>query len=134
MSKKIPSLRSPLSRVRGLGSAGHGTEHWWLQRLTSLALIPLSLYVVASFFIYVVFGSYEGSIYWLRSPINAAFVILFILVGFHHAVSGLQVVIEDYIHCECAKIASLLLVKGLAVVFALLGVLSTGKILYGVFF
>lgn len=132
MSKKIPSLRSPLARVRGLGSAGHGTEHWWVQRLTALALIPLSLYVTATFFIYVVYGGYDGAVYWLRSPLNSAFVILFVLVGFHHAASGLQVVIEDYVHCECAKLASIVVVKFIAAFFALLGVLAAVKVLFGV--
>jgi succinate dehydrogenase / fumarate reductase membrane anchor subunit len=132
MKTKTPSLRSPLARVRSLGSAGRGTEHWWLQRLTAIALIPLSLFVIVTFYMYVVEGTYDGAVYWLRSPFAATFVILFLAVGFHHAASGLQVVIEDYVHCECAKLTSLIVVKFLAVVFALLGILSTVKILLGV--
>lgn len=130
--KNIPSLRSPLARVRALGPAKGGTEHWWMQRLTALALIPLTLFVLNGFFTHVVFGNYDSAVYWLRSPFSASFVVLFVAVGFHHAASGLQVVIEDYIHCECAKLAAIISVKFLAVVFALLGILATVKVLFGV--
>lgn len=133
MSKKKPSLRDPLNRVRGLGSAHHGTEHWWLQRLTSIALIPLSLYVVAGFFAAVVFGNFESASTWLRSAFSATGVILFLAVGFHHAAAGLQVVIEDYIHCEAAKLAAIIATKFFSVVFALLGILAVLKIVLGVY-
>lgn len=132
MKNKTPSLRTPLARVRSLGSAKDGTEHWWLQRLTAIALIPLTLFVLNGFFTYVVFGTYDGAVYWLRSPFSATLVILFVGVGFHHASSGLQVVIEDYIHCECAKLTAIIAVKFLSVTFALLGILATVKILFGV--
>ena len=132
MKTKIEGLRSSLAKARGLGSARHGTSHWWHQRLTAIALIPLTLYVIANFFQYVVFGSYDGAVIWLRSPFSATAVILLLGVGFHHGASGLQVVIEDYIHCECLKLASVILVKFLAISFALLGILATVKVLFGV--
>jgi len=131
MKNKTPSLRSSLGRVRGLGSAKGGTEHWWLQRLTALALIPLTLYVLNGFFTYVVFGNYSGAVYWLHSPFSATAVILLLAVGFHHAASGVQVVIEDYVHCECAKLFGVITVKFLATAFAVLGILATLKILFG---
>jgi succinate dehydrogenase / fumarate reductase membrane anchor subunit len=130
--KKSLSLRSPLGKVRGLGAAHHGTGHWFSQRITAIALIPLSIYVIYSFFGAVVFGDYQSAVDWLRSPFAATFVILFIAVGFHHANAGLQVVIEDYIHCECAKLTSIIAVKFLAVIFVVLGTLATVKILFGV--
>jgi len=132
MKKSTRSMQSPITRARGLGSARHGTSHWWMQRLTALALIPLTLYFLNGFFTYVVFGSYDGAIYWLRSPYAATFVILLLIAGFHHGASGLQVVIEDYVHCECAKLASILIIKFLAAAFAILGILATAKILFGV--
>lgn len=132
MSRKIPSLRTPLARVRGLGSAKSGTGHWWMQRLTSIALVPLSLYAIAAFFTHVVFGDYASAILWMRSPFAATLVLLFIGVGFHHAASGLEVVIEDYVHCECLKRASIVAVKFVAAAFALLGMLAVVKILFGV--
>ncbi len=132
MSAKRESLRSSLGRVRGLGSAKGGTEHWWLQRLTAIMLVPLSLYVLVTFFTYAVFGGYAGAIYWLRSPFAATLVILFLAIGFHHAASGVQVVIEDYVHCEAVKLVSVILVKFFAAAFAILGILATVKILFGV--
>lgn len=132
MSKKIPSLRSPLGHARGLGSAKSGTEHWWHQRLTAIALIMLSVYVVMTFLCAVTIGGYQTAIDWLQSPITATFLILFILVGFHHAAAGMQVVIEDYMHCESAKLAAIIATKFFAAAFALLGTLAVIKILLGV--
>jgi succinate dehydrogenase / fumarate reductase membrane anchor subunit len=131
MNSKGKSLRSPLGRVRGLGSAKNGSEHWWLQRLTSLALIPLSIYPVAMFFIYAVFGGYEGAHTWVKSLYAATALILFLAVGFHHAASGLQVVIEDYVHGETPKLFAVILVKFIAAAFAILGILAVLKILLG---
>lgn len=128
----VKSYRSSLGRVRGLGSARHGTEDWWLLRLTSLALIPLSLYFFLTFFAYVVLNnSYESAVQWLHSPINAAVVILLLGTGFHHGTSGMQVVIEDYIHHDRLKFAALIILKFAAAVLALTGILSVLKILLG---
>lgn len=132
MNKKTGSLRSPLGRVRALGSAGHGTEHWWMLRLTSLALVPLSVYFIATFFMFAIDGGYDGAVHWLRSPFAATLMILFLAAGFHHAANGLQVVIEDYVHNECAKMAVIIAVKFIAVAFAVLGILATVKVLFGV--
>ncbi|MBV8548015.1 MAG: succinate dehydrogenase, hydrophobic membrane anchor protein [Alphaproteobacteria bacterium] len=131
MKSVMRSLRSPLGRVRGLGSAHAGTEHWIGQRLTSLALIPLSLYPVVTFFLAANHGGYGALRDWLHSPISATAVILFLLVGFHHAANGLQVVIEDYVHCECAKSATLFVIKFGSLALALAGTLATLKIMLG---
>jgi len=130
MKAKAKSMRSPLAEVRGLGSARHGTQHWWLQRLTALALIPLSIYVVATFFVEVVYGGHEGAVEWLSSPFAAVLTILFLGVGFHHAANGVQVVIEDYVHGEARKIAGIVTVKFFAVMLALLGSLAVIKVLF----
>jgi succinate dehydrogenase / fumarate reductase membrane anchor subunit len=128
-----PSMKSALGRVRGLGSARAGTEHWWMQRLTSLALIPLSLILMGSFFNAAVFGNgYADTVAWLHRPWGAGTVLLFLAVGFHHAASGTQVVIEDYVHCECMKLASVITVKFAAAAFAVIGILAAGKIFFGV--
>jgi succinate dehydrogenase / fumarate reductase, membrane anchor subunit len=133
MSKKnSTSFRSTLGRVRSLGSAKAGTHHWYLMRLTALALLALAVYPVFGFFIYAVYGGHGGAIEWLRSPFAATGVILFLIAGFHHAANGVQTVIEDYIHCECAKTASVLIVKFLAAAFAILGILATLKVTLGV--
>jgi succinate dehydrogenase / fumarate reductase, membrane anchor subunit len=91
------NLRSPLSMARGLGSAKHGADHWWLQRLTSIALIPLTLWFVLSVIIHLG-ASYEEFVAWMRSPFSATMMVLTVAVTFHHAQSGMQVVYEDYLH------------------------------------
>ena len=131
-AKKSPGFRSTLGRIRGLGSAQAGSHHWYLMRVTSVALLLLTLYPIFGFFIYAVYGGRAGALEWLHSPIAATGVILFLIVGFHHAANGLQVVIEDYIHCSCAKPALLFIIKFLAAACAILGVLATLKIALGV--
>ena len=132
MNANIKSLRSALGKARGLGSAKSGTEHWLGQRMTALALIPLTLYALIGFFNNALSGGYSGAMYWLQSPASATFVLLLLLAGLHHAVAGLQVVIEDYIHCEASKIGALFVVKFFAVALAILGALSVAKIFFGV--
>ena len=108
------ALRTPEARVRGLGSAHHGMAHWWAQRLTAVALVPLLLWFVAH--ICATTGAdYGAARASLHQPINAILTILLVLAGFHHGQLGLQVVIEDYVHVDWAKISLIVLVKLLAV-------------------
>jgi succinate dehydrogenase / fumarate reductase, membrane anchor subunit len=122
--KPIPGFRSELSRVRGLGSAKSGTAHWWAMRLSSLALIPLCLYIIATFFCEAAKGGFPGALAWVQSPLTAVFLILFLIVAFQHAVSGVQEVVEDYVHNEYTKIATMLTVRLLAAIFALVGIFA----------
>ena len=124
------SLRSPLGRVRGLGSAKDGTGHWWAQRLSAIALIPLTLWFCASV-IALSGADYTAVAAWAGSPVVAGLLILLIAATFYHAYLGLQVVIEDYVHRELVKIAGLLLVKAAAIVLALTGILSVLLLLFG---
>lgn len=124
------SLRSPLGRVRGLGSARTGTEHFWVQRVTAVALVPLTLW-----FVYVVV-SLAGADYavvsaWLRSPVNAVLMIALIAATFHHMQLGLQVVIEDYIHGEGIKISSLMIMKGGSLLLAVAAAFAVLKVAFG---
>ncbi len=129
--KTMKSLRTPLARVRGLGSAKSGTAHWWAQRLTALALIPLSIWFVAS--VVALAGAGHADVAaWLGSPVPAGLMILLIVATFHHAQLGLQVVIEDYVHHEGLKVASIVAVKGAAIVLGLISVLSVLSLLFGV--
>ena len=121
------SLRSPLGRVRGLGSAKEGVAHWWAQRLTALALIPLALWLIVTILTLMV-STYAEAAAFFRQPFNAVFMALLVAATFHHGQLGLQVVIEDYVHTESVKIALLLLVKALAVVLAALGILAVLKL------
>lgn len=122
------SYRSPIGRVRGLGSAKEGTAHWWGQRLTSLALVPLILWFVFS--VALMAGADHATfVEWVRSPIVAGLLILLLLVGFKHSHQGMQVVIEDYISAEGAKIATLFLSTVAHSLLALTGVLAVLMIL-----
>ncbi len=124
------SLRTPLGRVRGLGSAKEGTAHWWAQRLTALALIPLVLWFVVS--LIVMTGAGHGAVAeWLRNPVSAVLMLLLILAGFHHAQLGLQVVIEDYVHAEWLKFALVTAVKFAAVALGIGAAFSVLKIALG---
>lgn len=139
MVKPAPhnDLRAPIARARGLGSAKHGAEHWWAMRLTSLALVFLCGWFVVSLWslvnLFAVIShrpdlAYEVSLHWLGKPWNAAAMILLLAVGFHHAANGVQTVIEDYVHCECVKTASIIGVKFFAVACVVIGVLAVAKI------
>ena len=124
------SLRSPLGRVRGLGSAKEGVNHFWAQRMTALALIPLAVWFVISLF--SVLGDDRGAVQaWVSSPVVAGLLILLIAATFYHAFLGLQVVIEDYIHGEGLKLATLVAVKGASWLLAIVGVLSVLVLLLG---
>lgn len=124
-----PNLRSPLGRVRGLGSAKDGTGHWWAQRLTALALVPLTVWFVGAV-VSLIGADHAAVADWIASPVVAGLLILLIVATFYHAALGLQVVIEDYVHGEGAKIALLLLVKALSVVLSLAAVLSVLTLLF----
>ncbi len=123
------SLRSPLGRVRGLGSAKEGVSHWWSQRLTAVALVPLTIWFVASVASHIG-ADHAAMTAWIGSPVTASLFILLIVATFYHAYLGLQVVIEDYIHGEALKIVTLVLVKGACIVLALIGVLSVLTLLF----
>mgnify|MGYP001224195897 CR=1 FL=1 len=117
------SLRSPLARVRHLGSAKDGTNHWWVQRLTALALVPLTLWFVISI-IGLLGADHRAMVDWVSNPLTASLLILLLVATFYHAVLGLQVVIEDYVHDRVARLASLLLVQGLGFLLATIGIVS----------
>ncbi len=96
------ALLTPLKSARGLGSAKEGVAHWWAQRLSALALIPLSLWFVASLFYLFRVERFE-LMAWLADPINATLMVLLLGYTFWHMKLGLQVVIEDYVQRECCK-------------------------------
>jgi succinate dehydrogenase / fumarate reductase membrane anchor subunit len=122
-------MRSQLGIVRGLGSAKSGVHHWWVERLTALALVPLGLW-----FVYVVLAL-KGAPYvvvkhWAAEPINTVLLISLVVLGFHHMQLGLQVVIEDYVHTERNRFALVLLVKAASFFFGLWGAISVLRIAF----
>ena len=110
-------MRSSLGRVRGLGSAKEGVGHWWAQRVTAIALVPLSIWFVVSV-IGLTGASYAEYAAWIGTFGNALLMILTVLVLFYHASLGMQVVIEDYVAGEGARIVVLLAVKFVLYVLA----------------
>lgn len=117
-------LRSELGRVRGLGSAKEGVEHWWAQRLTAVALIPLSFLFVI--FLIALSGSdYATVAHWVGHPIAAILLTLLVIASYHHSQLGLQVVCEDYLHPEWVRLVFVVIIKagtivlGAASIFAI---------------
>lgn len=109
MSMKWSSkaIQSPLGRARGLGSAKEGTDHWFAQRITAIANLPLMIWLIYSVVSLQGASHYEFTS-WLSQPINAILMILTIISVFYHAKLGAQVVTEDYIHCEAMKTVKLI--------------------------
>lgn len=106
--KSTSKLTSPLSRVRGLGAAKYGVNHWWVLRLTSIILIPLSIWFVVSLVSGLAGANRVEVAAWLESPLVAVALTAFLVAGFIHAKLGIEEVVLDYIHNETAKIAALL--------------------------
>ncbi len=125
-----PPMRSPLGRAIGLGSAKEGVEHWWRQRVTALALVPLTLWFVIAV-IGLVGADHAAVVAWVRSPMPAVLLILLLVATFYHAALGLQVVIEDYIRGEVMRLAALLVMRLLCVLFAVRGILAVLKLALG---
>lgn len=126
------SLRHPLARVRGLGSAKDGTHHWWWQRLTAVALVPLTLWFIVAVAGHAGHG-YEAVIAWIQSPLVAVLLLALIGATFYHLQLGVQVVIEDYLHHEPMKVAALVLLRFTAILLALAAALAVLKISLGTF-
>ena len=125
------SLRSPLGRVLGLGSARGGSSHWYAQRITAVALVLLALWLVVSL-ASLADASYEQVTGWLRWPLNSALALLLVVVAAWHAVLGLQVVVEDYVADKGKRLLVLIAIKFAFVVAAVVGVLAVLRIAFGV--
>jgi len=125
------SLRSPLRRVTGLGSAKGGASHWYVQRVTAVALVLLGLWFVAA--LASLGGASHGNVVsWLASPISSSLAVLLVVTAAYHALLGLQVVIEDYVSDHGKRIVVLLVVKFALVVAAVVGALAVLRIAFGV--
>lgn len=115
---QVEILRSQLGRVRGLGSAHAGVGHWWAQRLTAIALVPLSLWFIASA-VRLEGASRADVVTWLHGPVPLVLMLCLIVATFWHMELGLRVVIEDYVHGHVSRVALLLFQRGLCIVLAL---------------
>ncbi len=124
------SLRSPLGRVLGRGSAKEGTDHWWMQRVTSVALGVLGLWFLAAMIALPDFAQTTVST-WIGQPWNALMLLLLGLSLAYHSALGVQVVIEDYVHGAFLKVVSLLLSKFAHIVVAAAVSFAVLKIAFG---
>ncbi|MCF6251557.1 MAG: succinate dehydrogenase, hydrophobic membrane anchor protein [Methylococcaceae bacterium] len=120
-------FQTPLAKVRGLGSAKAGTGHFWMQRITAITLIPLSLWMVL-YTKQLLSASYEQIIVWLAGPLDSILAIAWVIAAFYHAALGLQVVIEDYVHTEWRKITSIWLMKLTFLFFAIAAIVAIFRI------
>lgn len=131
MSHSKSSMRTPLGRVRGLGSAKSGTEHFWMQRLTGVANVPLSLFVVG-LIITTAGSNYAAVKATLGSPLVAIPLILFVVSATWHMRLGMQVIIEDYVPSEGPKVALILANTFFSVAIGLGSVFAILKLSFGV--
>jgi len=116
-------MRSPLGRAIGLGSAKEGVEHWWLQRITAVALVPLTLWFVIAV-IRLVGADLDSLRDWVGNPLPAILLVLLLIATFYHASLGLQVVIEDYVHTELSKLGLLIIVRLACFALAVAGIFA----------
>jgi succinate dehydrogenase / fumarate reductase, membrane anchor subunit len=124
------SLRSPIGRVLGLGVAKEGFSHWWLQRVTSVALVLLGLWFVTVLLRMPTF-QYEFVVAWIAMPLNAVLLLLLIGTLVYHSQLGVQVVVEDYVHHHGLKIATMMLLTFAHVAVAALAIFAVLRIAFG---
>jgi len=116
-------MRSPLGRAIGLGSAKEGVEHWWLQRITAMALVPLGLWFVIA--IVGLLGADLDTVReWVGHPLAAIVLVLTLIAAFYHAALGLQVVIEDYVHAEFTKLGLVIVARLSCFALAVAGIFA----------
>jgi succinate dehydrogenase / fumarate reductase membrane anchor subunit len=120
---QVDIMRSPLGRARGLGAAKAGAAHWWAQRLTSVALLPLTLWFLCAA-VGMIGATRDDVVFWMAGPLQIVLMIALVIATFHHLQLGLQVVIEDYVNNDLLRVGSILLVKGLSLLLALACIVS----------
>jgi succinate dehydrogenase / fumarate reductase membrane anchor subunit len=126
---QISIMRSPLGRARGLGSAKSGRGHWWGQRVTAVALVPLSLWFIFSV-LHLIGLDQPAVAHWAGHPINTVLLLCLVAAMFYHMQLGLQVVIEDYVHVEGTRMISLLAMKAVVILVALTAFVSILKLAF----
>ncbi len=125
----MTDLRTPLSKVKGLGSAKDGTHHFWHQRLTALVLIPLVVWL--GFSLAAMPVTHSSLLEWVRQPLATIALVLLIASTFYHAQLGLQVVIEDYVASHSSRTFVLLASNLFCLLFGIAGVIAVLKIAFG---
>ena len=121
-------MRTPLARAIGLGTAKEGAGPWWAERVSAVALVPLTLWLVASIIAHTG-NDYATFIVWLRTPLTAILLILLLIALFYHTALGLQVVIEDYVHSG-TRFAAVIAMRLGCCALATAGVVATLRIAF----
>src|SRR5665213_534209 len=129
-SMEEKNARSAFDRPEGLGSARAGEGHWWIQRVTAVALVPLILWLAASLFVHAR-SDYGAFILWLRTPWTTVMMVLLLIALFSHMALGLQVVVEDYVHTERIKIPAVVMIHLGCFALAVAGIIATLRIAFG---
>ena len=123
----MSKLRTPLANAIGSGSAREGVEHWWAQRITAIALVPLMIWLVYS--VVSLVGAPYGEVQaWIAQPLNAVLLSALAIALFYHAELGLQVIVEDYIHHHGVALVLRILFKLLTILAILLALFSIIRI------
>jgi succinate dehydrogenase / fumarate reductase, membrane anchor subunit len=123
MTQMRSPMRSPLGRVLGLGSAKEGVQHWWMQRLTAIALVPLGIWFVIAA-LGMIGADRAAMVAWMHRPMSPVFAILLIIAATYHMALGLQVVIEDYVHSEGWKLGLIIVMRLWCIVLVARGILA----------
>ena len=121
------SLRAPLGRVLGLGTAKDGTDHWWAQRVTAVALVLLGLWFIAALIDLASF-QHDAAITFIGAPMNAVLLSLFCLTAAYHSYLGVQVVVDDYVHTAGLKLVTLMMSRFAHVLVAVVSVYAILRI------
>jgi succinate dehydrogenase / fumarate reductase, membrane anchor subunit len=122
-----PHMRSPLGRALGLGSAKEGVGHWWALRITSIALVPLTIWFVVA--VVQLAGAERGAfIAWFKHPVQAVAWVLLLVATLYHSALGLQVVIEDYVANETLRLGSIITMRLASIILAVLGIFAVLKL------
>ena len=124
------SLRSPLGRVLGQGAARNGVRHWWQQRLTSIALVPLTVWFAVSLLSLPSFG-HGALVAWMSQSCTALLLVLLVLIAAWHSQLGVRVVVEDYVHDAGVRTLTLVIIGFAHVLLASAGVFAVLKVAFG---
>lgn len=122
-------MRTPLARAIGLGTAKDGVHHWWMQRVSAIALVPLTVWFIAAI-IAQTGADYTAFVAWMRNPITDLLMVLLVIALFYHAALGLQVIVEDYVH-SVARFAVAIAVRLVCFTLGAAGILATIRISLG---
>ena len=124
------SLRTPLGRVLGLGAARDGTSHWWAERMTAAALVPLGLWFVVSL-VALDSPDYASVVAWVAAPTNTVLLVLFAFVSFWHSRLGTRVVVEDYVHSHATRLFALVLIDFAHALLGAVTVIAVLRVSFG---